>query len=75
DGTEILIARMEVMKLTTFLRLAGQTSSDVKMGTVSIGVGSAVVRETVWMALMKQTVTMLFSALDLANSSAEVENA
>uniref|UniRef100_A0A493TQX4 Uncharacterized protein n=1 Tax=Anas platyrhynchos platyrhynchos TaxID=8840 RepID=A0A493TQX4_ANAPP len=62
-GTKILIARMEVMKLTALLRLAGQTSSDVKMGT------------TVWMALMKQTVTMLFSALDLANSSAKVENA
>ena len=28
-----------------------------------------------WMALMKQTVTMLFNALDLANSRAEVENA
>uniref|UniRef100_A0A8B9ZF79 Uncharacterized protein n=1 Tax=Anas platyrhynchos TaxID=8839 RepID=A0A8B9ZF79_ANAPL len=63
EQREILIARMEVMKLTALLRPAGQTSSDVKMGT------------TVWMALMKQTVTMLFSALDLANSSAEVENA
>lgn len=41
--TEILIARMEVMKLTALLGAAGQTSSDVKMGTVSMGVGSAVV--------------------------------
>uniref|UniRef100_A0A8C3CXK2 Uncharacterized protein n=1 Tax=Cairina moschata TaxID=8855 RepID=A0A8C3CXK2_CAIMO len=64
---EILIARMEVMKLTALLGPAGQTSSDVKMGTVSVS--------TVWMALMKQTVIMLFSALDLENSSAEVENA
>uniref|UniRef100_A0A8B9T883 Uncharacterized protein n=1 Tax=Anas platyrhynchos TaxID=8839 RepID=A0A8B9T883_ANAPL len=64
EQREILIARMEVMKLTALLRPAGQTSSDVKMGTVSMGVGSAV-----------QAVTMLFSAQDLANSSAEVENA
>ncbi|CAN0302425.1 unnamed protein product [Bubo scandiacus] len=63
---EILTARMEVMKSTAFLGLADQTSSDVKMGTASM--------ETVWMALMKQVVTVLFSALDLANSSAEVEN-
>jgi len=43
DVTEILIARMEVMKLTALLGPVDQTSSDVKMGTVSMGVGSAMV--------------------------------